>query len=60
MLSFGKQDCGNADIVEEGTDTAIISKIKSEEDSINTPSSPHAQLSKVTKQDWVNTTSLQK
>lgn len=48
-----RQDYGNIGIVEEDTDAAIISRSESGEDSpqasINTPSSPRAQPSKVTK-----------
>ena len=59
-----RRDCTNAGTVEEGTDAAIISRSESGEDSpqasINTPSPPHVQPSKVTKRHWANTTSPRK
>lgn len=61
---MARRDCSYAGIVKEGTDTAIISKSENGENSpqtsINTPSSPRAQPSKITNWHWANTTFPQK
>ena len=57
---LAKQDCGNAVIVEESIDIAIVSRSKSGEDnpqaSLNISILPHPQLSKAINHHWINTT----